>query len=211
MRPHLALAEMRDVLAVEPDRAFGRLEQAQQHLADGRLAAAGLADQAQRLARIDREADAVDRLDQRDRAREQAALQREMLLQVRRLRRPGSCGGPVGASTRSASWQATTWPVADRRATPAPRRGSARPHRRSAARTRSLRSARAATARCRESRRGGACGSSRAGAGSRPSGRACRDAPGGRTARWSRLPRSCGPHTSRSRGGRSRPRCRDCA
>ena len=111
MRPHVAGAQVRDVLAVEPDRAFGRLEQAQQHLADGRLAAAGFADEAQRLARIDREADAIDRLHHRDRAREQAALQRKVLLQVLDFDDRAHAAARSDASTRSASWQATTWPA----------------------------------------------------------------------------------------------------
>ena len=47
-----------------------------------RLAAAGLADQPQRLALADLEADAVDRLDVPDHAAKQAALDREVLLDV---------------------------------------------------------------------------------------------------------------------------------
>src|SRR6187200_1129312 len=101
---------MRDVLAVEPDGALGRLDEAQQQLADGRLAAAGLADQAQRLARIDREAHAIDRLDPGDRARQQAAPQREMLLQAGDFDHRAHAATAV-ASTRSASWHATTCPL----------------------------------------------------------------------------------------------------
>jgi hypothetical protein len=59
-RAHVASAEGGDVLAVELDRAFGRLEQAQHQLADRGLAAAGFADEAERLAGLNREAHAVD-------------------------------------------------------------------------------------------------------------------------------------------------------
>ena len=45
------------------DRAAGRLVQPQDRAAEGGLAAAGLADQAERLAALDRQRDAVDRLD----------------------------------------------------------------------------------------------------------------------------------------------------
>ncbi len=61
-RPHLALAQVRDVGAVEADRAAGRLVQAQQRPADRRLAAARLADEPERLAALDRQRDAVDRV-----------------------------------------------------------------------------------------------------------------------------------------------------
>ena len=59
-------------LAVDLDRAGGRLDQAQDGAADRRLAAADFADQAQRLALADREADAVDGIDLADRAAQQA-------------------------------------------------------------------------------------------------------------------------------------------
>ena len=49
--------------AVERDRAGRRVDEAEQQPPDRRLAAAGLADEAERLAAPDREADAVDRLD----------------------------------------------------------------------------------------------------------------------------------------------------
>src|SRR5215218_7076315 len=54
---------MRDVLAVEDHLALGRLVEAQNRAADRRLAAARLADQAERLAAADLERDAVDGLD----------------------------------------------------------------------------------------------------------------------------------------------------
>ena len=61
-RPQLALAEVRDVRAVEDDLAAGGLVQAQERAADGRLAASGLADEPERLAALDLERDAVDGL-----------------------------------------------------------------------------------------------------------------------------------------------------
>src|SRR5438132_1585464 len=59
-RAQRALGEVRDVLAVEDDPAAGRLVEAQDRAADRRLAAAGLPDQTERLAALDRQADAVD-------------------------------------------------------------------------------------------------------------------------------------------------------
>ena len=53
---------MRDVGAVEDDLPRGRLVEPQERAADRRLAAARLADQPERLAALDRERDAVDRL-----------------------------------------------------------------------------------------------------------------------------------------------------
>ena len=55
------LLKPRDVLPADADRAVGRLDQPQDGAADGGFAAAGLADQAERLALADREADAIDR------------------------------------------------------------------------------------------------------------------------------------------------------
>src|SRR3979411_1063184 len=106
MRTHVADAQVRDVRAVEPDRAFARLDQAQQQVAEPRLAAAGLADKAQRLARIDRKTDAVDRLYLGRVAREQPAVEREMLLQAGDF--DDRChAATIVASTSSARWQAT--------------------------------------------------------------------------------------------------------
>src|SRR5437588_635813 len=109
MRAHVTHPEMRDVLAVKLDGAFGRLEQPQQKLADSRLAATGFANEAKRLARIDREAHAVDRLHHRGIACEHPTVQREVFLQARDFddRRHAAT---IVASTRSASWQATRWP-----------------------------------------------------------------------------------------------------
>ena len=114
--PQSRLAQARDVLAVKPDAAGGRLDQPQHGAADRRLAAAALADQAERLAALDREADAVDR----DRPcpalrAQQALLDREMLLEVRRPRAPAAlrarriCRSAI-RSPRRARQQAAQWP-----------------------------------------------------------------------------------------------------
>ena len=115
-------AELRDVGPVEDDAAAGRLDQAQQHAADGGLAAAGLADEAERLAPADGEADVVDGLDLADLAMQDAADDGEVLGQVLdlderrrratrfRMRRSwrGVTGGRVQRGARggvpSASW-----------------------------------------------------------------------------------------------------------
>ena len=64
-RPHALLVVGGDVLALEHDAAGRRLQHAQHGEPGGRLAAAALADQPERLAAPQREADAVDRLDGR--------------------------------------------------------------------------------------------------------------------------------------------------
>ena len=65
-RPHLPGPQVRDVVAVEHDAARGRLEQPGEQPPGRGLAAAGLADHAQRLAGGDGEADVVDRLHRAD-------------------------------------------------------------------------------------------------------------------------------------------------
>src|SRR5205085_10171197 len=60
-RAQRVLTEIRDVLAVEDDLAAGRLVETQDRAAHGRLSAAGLADEAERLAALERQRDAVDR------------------------------------------------------------------------------------------------------------------------------------------------------
>src|SRR4051794_6570556 len=107
MRPHFAGAEMCDVRAIETDRTFCRLQQPQQQLADGRLAATGFADQAKRLSRLDRKAHVIDRLDGGAGAPEKTALEGKVFSQPRDL---DDCGHAAmsPARTRSASWQATT-------------------------------------------------------------------------------------------------------
>src|SRR5207237_1889930 len=64
--PQLGLAEPRHVIAVELDRAGGRLDQAQHGACHRRLAAAAFADQPQRLALADPEGDVVDRINLAD-------------------------------------------------------------------------------------------------------------------------------------------------
>jgi len=71
----------REVDAVEPDPARGRLDQAQDRPSHRRLAAARLADQRERLAAADLEIDAVHRAHVADRAPEQPLADRN---QVRR-------------------------------------------------------------------------------------------------------------------------------
>ena len=56
--------QRQEIAALEADAARIRLDQPQHQPADGGFAAAGFADQRQRLAGIDAEADAVDRLDE---------------------------------------------------------------------------------------------------------------------------------------------------
>ena len=75
-------AEIVDAQAVEHDLAGGDVEQPEDGAADGRLAAAGLADQRQRLAARDLERYAVDRMHLAFGAAEQAARDREVLLEV---------------------------------------------------------------------------------------------------------------------------------
>ncbi len=69
-------------MAEEADRALGRLQQLEDAVPGRRLAGAGLADEPERLARVDLEGDVVDRLDVVDGlVPEQALLDREVLLQ----------------------------------------------------------------------------------------------------------------------------------
>ena len=99
--PQLAPREVRDVLAVEPDRPVRRLEQPVDAVADGRLAAARLADEAEHLARRKREGDAVDGVDDAA-AAGHSPSQREVLDQPIDLEHR--------CVHRSPGWkQATTW------------------------------------------------------------------------------------------------------
>src|SRR5262249_38870696 len=61
--PERGAGEARDVAALDHDAPLGRLDQAQDGAADGRLAAAGFADEAERLTLVDRQRDTVDRTD----------------------------------------------------------------------------------------------------------------------------------------------------
>src|SRR5262249_26157535 len=70
-RPHLLKAVLLDRFAEEDDPSLGR-DQPHQREAERRLAGAGFADDAERLALAHRDVDAVDRLDVADRAAEEA-------------------------------------------------------------------------------------------------------------------------------------------
>ena len=79
----LAWLEARHLAAEQLDRALGRGLQAHQQPAEGRLAAAGLAHDAEGLALVELERDAVDGLDVADGALEDDPLgEREVLLDV---------------------------------------------------------------------------------------------------------------------------------
>ena len=183
MRAQLGLAEMRDVAAVEPDAAAGRLDQPQHAARHRRFAAAGFADQAERLADAEREADAVDRMHGADLPAQHAAAHRIMLDEVGDLEQ--------GARSRSCRLRQfpprASRPRDGRRPNPAAadiRCGSARSRACSAARRRSPPAGWSTTAPCREFRSAGRLSWRRAPArpGSRPSGRGCRDAADRRTA-----------------------------
>ena len=82
-RAHLRPAQVRDVAPGERDPAARRVEQAHQAARHRRLAAPRLADDAERLPLLDREADPVDRLDARHLLLEDdPARDREVLDQV---------------------------------------------------------------------------------------------------------------------------------
>src|SRR4029079_18646675 len=81
-RPQLARAELADPLAVEDDVAGGRLEQPHDAAAERRPAAAGLADETERLALGDAQRDVVHRVHARHLPREHALPDREVLLQA---------------------------------------------------------------------------------------------------------------------------------
>ena len=80
--PHPVTRQRVDALAADPDLAGGRLDQLEDGLARGRLAAAALADEAQGLALRDVERDAVDGVDLADGALQQPLSDREVLDQV---------------------------------------------------------------------------------------------------------------------------------
>jgi hypothetical protein len=72
-----------DVLAVEDDRSIGRVDELGHGPSGGRLAAARLADQSERLAPVHRERDAVDRVHGTDLAlQDDATLDRKVLTQT---------------------------------------------------------------------------------------------------------------------------------
>ena len=100
VRQHLLGRQVADLVALELHRARGGVEQPRDEAPGRRLAAARLADQAQRRPRRHLEGDPVDRLHLRDGAPDQARrLHREVLAQVGHLeqrllgRRRGHGGG----------------------------------------------------------------------------------------------------------------------
>ena len=92
-----AASSEQQVAALELDRARGRLDQAQYQAGGGGLAAAGFADQRQRLARADIEIDAVDRAHSAVGATEERRADREMLDQ------PSDAQQRFHAGTRTAA------------------------------------------------------------------------------------------------------------
>jgi hypothetical protein len=76
---HLRPAEARDVTAVEDDLAGRRLDELDDRARQRRLAAAGLAHEAERLPRLHREVDSVHRMDLPDGALEEPGPNREVL------------------------------------------------------------------------------------------------------------------------------------
>src|SRR5438445_4488165 len=105
----LKAAERVDVLTVEEHAPGGRLLEPQQQTRGSRLAAAGFADQTERLLASDREAHAVDRFHVARRAPDdQPAGDREVLREVlgpdqrlgdgSTLQHAASCAGPTGMS-----------------------------------------------------------------------------------------------------------------
>ncbi len=99
IRPQRGLAQRRDILAIESDRAAGRLDQSQHGARYRRLAAAGFADQAERLAGAEREADAVDRMHGADLAAKHAAAHRVVLDQIGHLEKRALRGHDASASS----------------------------------------------------------------------------------------------------------------
>ncbi len=81
-RPQLPGRQVVDALAVQIDFAVGDRIEPQDRLADGGLAAAGLAHQRQGFAAVDRERHAVHRVDLRGLLPQHTAVDREVLLQA---------------------------------------------------------------------------------------------------------------------------------
>ena len=86
--PQPVLVQLGDVdrrvggLELEVDRAVGGLDRAQDAAPQGRLAAAGLSHQAERLSLVDEQVDAVDGLDVTGDAAQEPLLDREVLAQL---------------------------------------------------------------------------------------------------------------------------------
>src|SRR6185437_10664333 len=102
---HLLLCQMVDALAAQLDRAGRRFEQLEDGLARRRFAATGFADQPERLALGDREADAVDGIDISGGARQQPLAHGKMLLEASDFEERSTHGG----GNRSDSKQAAAW------------------------------------------------------------------------------------------------------
>src|SRR6185437_10602370 len=85
----LVRIEGQQVAPVEANASRIWLDQPQHQPAHGRLAAAGLADQPQRLAALDRKANAIDRADVSGRCAEQRTAGDEMLFQALELKQSG--------------------------------------------------------------------------------------------------------------------------
>ena len=113
-RPQRRLRQAPHVVAREPDAPRGRLDEPEEAAAHGRLAAATLPHEAERLAAGDRERHAVDRADGTHRPSEQPAADRKMRLEAgdgqERLRWGGHRGAASGAGgpCSPAKWQRTT-------------------------------------------------------------------------------------------------------
>ena len=117
-RLQLGALRVGDLLAVELDRARGRVEEPDHEAGDRALPAAGLADEAEGLAAAELERDAVDRLHRADLLLEDdAARDREVLDEVVDLEEGGfaahdACISFQSSARRSAeSRQATSWPL----------------------------------------------------------------------------------------------------
>ena len=95
--------ERRQVRALEPQRAGRRRLEPEHELGGRGLAAARLPDDAERLARLDHERDAVHRAHGAGRAAEEPASHREMLDEIDGLEQRGH---------DDATQQRTVWPVA---------------------------------------------------------------------------------------------------
>jgi hypothetical protein len=80
--PQCAGRKIVDALAIDDDLPARDVEQAQDRAPDSGFAAAGFADQRERLAALDLKRYAIDRIDEAAGASEQSALQRVMLLEV---------------------------------------------------------------------------------------------------------------------------------
>ena len=101
-RPHLARLRCVMSRAVEADRAGGRLEQLEHQPRGRRLAAARLADDAERLAAVDAERDVLDGVHDAAAAREHAQADGEVLRQVLDLDERVAAGGARCAPTPQA-------------------------------------------------------------------------------------------------------------